>query len=152
MIVASGLPSPCSAVPVFLHQLVTYTKEKSMPPNLSPDEITLTASPEAKTPRPSAFWDYDSSSYDSSSYKPSSSSSASTNHFTIISDDSDKDLQMSNALRNSTGGENLHPYVQVLSISDLESCVALENAAFPESERCSREKVSLLIVSCFVSR
>lgn len=36
---------------------------------------------------------------------------------------------------------DLHPYVQTLSLADLESCVALENAAFPEEERCSREKV-----------
>lgn len=37
---------------------------------------------------------------------------------------------------------DLHPYAQTLSLADLESCVALENAAFPEEERCSREKVS----------
>ena len=37
--------------------------------------------------------------------------------------------------------ENLHPYIQTLTVADLESCVALENAAFPEHERCSREKV-----------
>ena len=36
---------------------------------------------------------------------------------------------------------DLHPYVQTLSLSNLESCVALENAVFPEEERCSREKV-----------
>ena len=36
---------------------------------------------------------------------------------------------------------DMHPYVQTLSISNLESCVALENAVFPEEERCSREKV-----------
>lgn len=37
---------------------------------------------------------------------------------------------------------NLHPYTRPLTISDLESCVALENAAFtnPE-ERATREKV-----------
>lgn len=36
---------------------------------------------------------------------------------------------------------HLHPYVQTLSLSNLDSCIALENAAFPEEERCSREKV-----------
>lgn len=38
---------------------------------------------------------------------------------------------------------NLHPYTRPLTISDLDSCVALENAAFtnPE-ERATREKVS----------
>ena len=40
----------------------------------------------------------------------------------------------------------LHPFVQVLSISDLESCVALDNLGFPENERCSREKVCLWTV------
>lgn len=44
--------------------------------------------------------------------------------------------------RGKVGERNdLHPYVQTLSLSDLESCVALENAVFPEEERCSREKV-----------
>lgn len=37
--------------------------------------------------------------------------------------------------------DKLHPYVQTLTIADLKSCVALENAAFPEHERCSSEKV-----------
>jgi hypothetical protein len=37
---------------------------------------------------------------------------------------------------------NLHPYTRPLTISDLESCVALENAAFSDpNERASREKV-----------
>lgn len=39
-------------------------------------------------------------------------------------------------------GSNLHPYVRPLTISDVESVVAVENAAFtnPE-ERATREKV-----------
>ena len=41
--------------------------------------------------------------------------------------------------------DNLHPYTQILSMSDLEACVALENAAFPEHERCSRNKVCLAL-------
>lgn len=36
---------------------------------------------------------------------------------------------------------DLHPFAQILSLSDLEACVALESAAFPEHERCSRDKV-----------
>lgn len=39
--------------------------------------------------------------------------------------------------------DNLHPYTQILSLSDLEACVSLEDATFPEHERCSREKVCL---------
>jgi len=37
---------------------------------------------------------------------------------------------------------SLHPYTRPLTISDLDSCIALENAAFNENERCSPEKVS----------
>ena len=37
--------------------------------------------------------------------------------------------------------DSLHPYAQVLSLSDLDACVALEEAVFPEHERCSRDKV-----------
>lgn len=48
--------------------------------------------------------------------------------------------------RNAQGDDkalsDLHPYVQTLSLSDVDSCVALENATFPEHERCSREKVN----------
>ena len=41
----------------------------------------------------------------------------------------------------SKRSNDLHPFVQVLSISDLDGCVAVENAAFPEDQRASREKV-----------
>jgi hypothetical protein len=42
------------------------------------------------------------------------------------------------------GPINLHPYTRPLTISDLESVVALENAAFPNpEERATREKVCL---------
>ena len=40
--------------------------------------------------------------------------------------------------------DELHPYVQTLTIADLQSCVSLENVAFPEHERCSPEKVRLV--------
>ena len=48
------------------------------------------------------------------------------------------------------GQGGLHPHVQILSIADLEACVALENAAFPEAERCSREKVCLGVSASLV--
>ena len=38
---------------------------------------------------------------------------------------------------------NLHPYVQTLSRSNADSCVALEDSVFPQRERCSMEKVGL---------
>lgn len=44
---------------------------------------------------------------------------------------------------------SLHPYTRPLTISDLDSCIALEDAAFAENERCSPEKVSwFLYVTC----
>ncbi|CAK4030845.1 acyl- N-acyltransferase [Lecanosticta acicola] len=47
-----------------------------------------------------------------------------------------EDAISANAKRNE-----LHPYTQTLSLSDLESCVRLEEAAFPPQERASREKL-----------
>lgn len=37
--------------------------------------------------------------------------------------------------------DNLHPFTQVLSISNVADCVKLENDSFPQNERCSKEKV-----------
>ena len=53
--------------------------------------------------------------------------------------------QFPSSLVKADRNHSLHPYVQTLSISNLESCVALENAVFPEQERCSREKVNGLL-------
>lgn len=39
--------------------------------------------------------------------------------------------------------DKVHPYTQSLTLADIESCILLENATFPENERCTREKVSL---------
>lgn len=36
--------------------------------------------------------------------------------------------------------DELHPFVQLLSASNVEDCVEVEKA-FPENERCSRDKV-----------
>ena len=96
-------------------------------------ELTLTQSPEAQTPGPSS---------------PNGQGNH-INGFAIYSEDY-RDPQPSNRMRNTTDSKkgNLHPYVQTLSVQDLESCVALENAAFPEQQRCSREKVNTLTPSC----
>lgn len=68
------------------------------------------------------------------------------NEFTIYHQDetpmSAQQLRDNRAKINQTN--DVHPYVQTLSISNLESCVALENAVFPEEERCSREKVRVV--------
>jgi len=37
--------------------------------------------------------------------------------------------------------DKLHPENQVLSLTYVDDCVEVENAAFPENERASREKV-----------
>lgn len=37
--------------------------------------------------------------------------------------------------------KHLHPYAAILGLSDVESCLALEDATFPEQHRATREKV-----------
>ena len=75
------------------------------------------------------------------------------NEFTIYQQDetsmSAQQLRTNRAKINQKN--DMHPYVQTLSISNLESCVALENAVFPEEERCSKEKVvPALIRFCYL--
>ncbi|KLJ13232.1 hypothetical protein EMPG_11808 [Blastomyces silverae] len=43
--------------------------------------------------------------------------------------------------------DQLHPIVQLLSLSNVEDCLAVE-AAFPENERCSLEKVEYRLTKC----
>lgn len=43
--------------------------------------------------------------------------------------------------------DELHPFVQLLSVSNVEDCVAVENA-FPEAERCSRDKFIYRLTRC----
>ena len=90
-------------------------------------ELTLTQSPEEQTPGPSS----------------SNELGNHINGFSIYCEDP-QDLPPSSRMRGTTEPkkDSLHPYVQTLSLEDLESCLALENAAFPEHERCSREKVN----------
>ncbi|KAL8950462.1 MAG: hypothetical protein Q9222_003502 [Ikaeria aurantiellina] len=56
------------------------------------------------------------------------------------------------SFRNAQAGgknlEDLHPYVQTLSLANLDSCVALENATFPAHERCSEEKFAYRLTTC----
>ena len=37
--------------------------------------------------------------------------------------------------------KELHPYGQILSVNDVESCLKLEESVFPPNQACSREKV-----------
>lgn len=43
--------------------------------------------------------------------------------------------------------DDLHPFVQLLSASNVEDCVAVEDA-FPEAERCSRDKFIYRLTRC----
>lgn len=53
--------------------------------------------------------------------------------------------------RNTAGKfDNLHPFTQVLSITNVDDCVILEEEAFPPNERCSREKVTVLLACPFL--
>ena len=95
---------------------------------------SLVASPESQTPKP-----------DSADVAALTTSESNPREFTIHRDETSESdaLQFLGGGIRANGANNLHPYVQTLSISNLESCVALENAIFPEQERCSREKVAL---------
>jgi hypothetical protein len=46
--------------------------------------------------------------------------------------------------------DRLHPVTGVLSVSNVDDCTELEIEAFPENERCSREKVSARTLICLV--
>lgn len=65
----------------------------------------------------------------------------SSNRPTLIDMDDEEHMINQLSQRNDKRDE-LHPYTQTLKESDIESCVTLEEATFPENERCTREKVS----------
>lgn len=66
------------------------------------------------------------------------------NEFTIHRDEpSGTNAQLRDWRARSDEKNDLHPYVQTLSRSNVDSCVALEDSVFPEHERCSKEKVRL---------
>ncbi|KAF2433533.1 acyl-CoA N-acyltransferase [Tothia fuscella] len=44
--------------------------------------------------------------------------------------------------------QELHPYAQTLTLQDVDACVLLENSAFPEGQRASREKFIYRISAC----
>ena len=112
-----------------------------MPRDLFPQrhEEDLTESPDAQTPRAGTATDLNW-----------------PNEFTIHRNDTDETAsQISNGWKMAEQRNKLHPYVQTLSIADLESCDRLESSCFPEEERCTREKVYLptvLTVCCFWNR
>ena len=89
----------------------------------------LVASPETRTPKPE---ESEETATREDSYR----------EFTIHRDDREISMQFLREGRAKADERNdLHPYVQTLSFSNLESCLALENAIFPPQERCSRDRV-----------
>lgn len=91
-------------------------------------EEGMTESPDAQTPK--AGEPMESNGY---------------HDFAIHSGDPDQNYPQ--ALRRSKKAQRkaaLHPYVQTLSIADLDSCERLERSCFPE-ERCIREKVCISV-------
>ena len=101
-------------------------------PQKSPSEPTLTASPEMKSP---------------ANRSDSDELEETGNNYPNFNDERDEmEVELSAKLKANDG---LHPHVQVLSISDLDACVALENACFPENEKISRAKVYSPLSVCF---
>ena len=102
----------------------------------APREETLVASPESATPKPElSDGTEDTIAAGQDGY----------NDYAIHRDEAQpaSARHLHNGRATGNDEDNLHPYVQSLSISNLEDCVALEKAAFPENERCSREKVGV---------
>ncbi|KAI9665191.1 MAG: hypothetical protein M1831_002201 [Alyxoria varia] len=44
--------------------------------------------------------------------------------------------------------KELHPYGQILSVNDVESCLKLEESVFPPNQACSREKFLYRLGTC----
>lgn len=99
-------------------------------PKSSQEPVQLTQSPETKTPDPSDL------SLNMGEEQPP------IYHEDAVYASRPQDvMRVPKPAKKGTPKDHLHPFVQTLSKDDVESCVALENASFPENERCSREKV-----------
>ena len=115
------------------------------------EQHPLVASPESKTPTPTTIADgfaQEEPQLDEESpgWENEDGSPGGRNHFLIRPDDpmrgSALQLFRGRAAPQTSGVDDLHPFVQTLGLRDLESCLALENACFEEPERESRETVS----------
>jgi hypothetical protein len=51
-------------------------------------------------------------------------------------------LQGDNAASRQSRAYSLRPFIQTLTVADVESCTMLEHAAFPPAEQASQEIVS----------
>jgi hypothetical protein len=97
-----------------------------MPPNAGDDSASTSSPNQTESPTSTANTDHE---------EPSDEKL--TGRFVIVSPDERPAEQTSAQTLRS-----LHPYTRPLTIADVDSCVALENAAFDnEAERCTPEKV-----------
>lgn len=131
----------CPTPPSFLQYLAFYgTMPRDLFSSESKDD-SLVASPESQTPKP-----------ENAELASSTGNDGYSQQFTIQRGEDRESTQQSRSGKvNANEDNNLHPYVQTLSLSNLDSCVALENAIFPEHERCSREKVNRLSLSQLIA-
>jgi len=71
----------------------------------------------------------------------------------MATDTTESPAQHTENIQDDSNDSTIKPYVQSLTMLDLESCVKLEEATFPPEERCTREKVSpellCMHISCF---
>ncbi|KAI9699150.1 MAG: hypothetical protein M1820_007229 [Bogoriella megaspora] len=61
---------------------------------------------------------------------------------------SGEDAGSEEALEKANKRGSLHPYIQMLTDQDIESCLKLEEATFPQHQRCSREKFAYRFSKC----
>lgn len=64
-----------------------------------------------------------------------------------LMDFEDEEAMISALSQRNEKRDELHPYTQTLNLSDIDSCVKLEEAAFPPEERATREKVSRIPIN-----
>ncbi|SLM33709.1 GNAT domain [Lasallia pustulata] len=92
----------------------------------------ITESPDAQTPKAGA-----------------TTGSNGSNEFIIHRIDTDQPTpQLSSRPEKLERTAKLHPYVQTLSIADLDSCERLESSCFPEEERCTAAKFHYRLTTC----
>lgn len=60
----------------------------------------------------------------------------------------DEDEMLGSLPKPNDKRDEVHPYTQTLSISDVESCTKLEEETFPPNERCTREKFQYRLRRC----
>ncbi|KAM0801708.1 hypothetical protein BDR22DRAFT_157652 [Usnea florida] len=111
-----------------------------MPPLQDDFPDSLVASPESQTPRLDVSDGFTATDQDGYNY----------NEFTIHRQEGKRtNAQQLRSNRAKAHERNdLHPYVQALSLSNLDSCVALEDAVFSPEERCLREKFIYRLTTC----